>query len=445
MTAKNPFLVRSPYEELKQIRQYRLLMVITLATAVFSIPGTLVSLLLLANQPSWQTWAVLLLVSSIGVLSYIARVLTQRGHIALAANVLFIPTLPILGAVGLLLDGFFTILAPTLMIVVMIIGLLLEPKWGYVAASFAGLIWFTVLMLHNTETVVPVRTSPIVVTVSISVIALLALVFVALLSWLARDDLQRALNDATYELVQANRKLEEASRLKSQFTAHTSHELRSPLNAIISFTDLTLRGAYGPLSQKQREKMGRVLQSGRRLLSLIDDLLDLSKIEAGEVRIEQAPFPVGKLLETVQTTIEPMAEAKGLMVSAYLSPAMPPEIIGDEKRLTQVLLNLTQNAVKFTEKGRVGIIIEPTTGDCWRMTVQDTGPGIPERDFSRIFQEFTRLESSGERIQGVGLGLAITNRLVMMMNGEIEVQSELGKGSTFAVVLPMKRPLSLAA
>ncbi len=445
MTVKNPFLVRSPYEELKHIRQHRLLMAISLATAVFSIPGTLLSLMLLASQPSWQTWTVLGLVSSIGVLSYSARVLTQRGHMTFATNLLFVPILLILGVVGLLLDGFFAILAPTLMIVVMIVGLLLEPKWGYFSAFLAGLIWLTVLVLHNSGVVVPVRTNNTVVMVSVTAIALLAFVFVALLSWLARDDLQQALNDATYELVQANRKLEEASHLKSQFTAHTSHELRSPLNAIISFTDLTLRGAYGPLSQKQQEKMDRVLQSGRRLLALIDDLLDLSKIEAGEVSIAQIPFPIGKLLETVQTTVEPMAEAKGLILSAYLSPAMPAEIIGDEKRLTQVLLNLTQNAVKYTEKGRVGIIIEPATAEQWRMTVQDTGPGIPERDFTRIFQEFARLESSGERIQGVGLGLAITNRLVTMMDGEIEVKSELGKGSTFAVVLPMKRPFPLAA
>ncbi|MCA9996902.1 MAG: hypothetical protein KDE56_14185 [Anaerolineales bacterium] len=445
MTVKNPFLVRSPYEELKHIRQHRLLMAISLATAVFSIPGTLLSLMLLASQPSWQTWTVLGLVSSIGVLSYSARVLTQRGHMTFATNLLFVPILLILGVVGLLLDGFFAILAPTLMIVVMIVGLLLEPKWGYFSAFLAGLIWLTVLVLHNSGVVVPVRTNNTVVMVSVTAIALLAFVFVALLSWLARDDLQQALNDATYELVQANRKLEEASHLKSQFTAHTSHELRSPLNAIISFTDLTLRGAYGPLSQKQQEKMDRVLQSGRRLLALIDDLLDLSKIEAGEVSIAQIPFPIGKLLETVQTTVEPIAEAKGLILSAYLSPAMPAEIIGDEKRLTQVLLNLTQNAVKYTEKGRVGIIIEPATAEQWRMTVQDTGPGIPERDFTRIFQEFARLESSGERIQGVGLGLAITNRLVTMMDGEIEVKSELGKGSTFAVVLPMKRPFPLAA
>lgn len=444
MNTKNPFAIRSPYEELKYIRRHRLLMAISRTTAVFSIPGALLSCLLAVNQPSWQTATVLALVGSIGFLSFGAYQLTQQGQITLATNLLFAPMLFILGAVGLLLDGFFPILAPTLMIVVVMVGMLLEPRWGYFTAMLAGVVWLGTLLLVNWGFVVPISTNDTLVMVSTSVIIMLAFIFVAILSWLARDDLQQALNDATYELVQANRKLEEASRLKSQFTAHTSHELRSPLNAIISFTDLTLRGAYGPLSVKQQEKMGRVLQSGRRLLGLIDDLLDLSKIEAGEVTIEQTCISVAKLLEAVHSTVEPLAEAKGLVLTAYLSPAMPTEIIGDEKRLAQVLLNLAQNAVKFTERGQVQISIEPVTAELWSMSVQDTGPGIPEREFSRIFQEFARIEGAGERIQGVGLGLAITNRLVLMMHGEIEVKSELGKGSTFAVVLPLEKQTAVS-
>ena len=380
----------------------------------------------------------LVLVASITPLSLVARRLAQQEKNNLASYVLLLPFLLILSCVGFLLEGFFPIVAPAFMTVIAMVGMLLGPRWGYIAAGAAGLMWLITRTIVTTGFVEPASSNQQLIALSVTLIIILAYIFIAVLSQVARQDLQQALNDATYELVQANRQLEEASRLKSQFTAHTSHELRSPLNAIITFTDLTLRGAYGAVNERQEEKLDRVLQGARRLRGLIDDLLDLSKIEAGEVSIAEESFAVSNLVQTIDAVIEPVAEKKGLALSTYLSPEMPSEIVGDEKRIAQVLVNLAQNAVKFTEQGSVQVAIEPMDRERWRLTVRDTGAGIPERDFETIFQEFARLEESSSKTQGVGLGLAITNRLVKMMEGEIRLQSEIGKGSTFEVVLPFR-------
>jgi two-component system sensor histidine kinase/response regulator len=217
-----------------------------------------------------------------------------------------------------------------------------------------------------------------------------------------------------------------------------SHDLRTPLTAIGLSTDLTLRELYGPVTGKQQEVLNRVRDSTRRLQALVDDILDISKIEAGQLELVERSFKVSALVDTVRSTLEPEALAKGVHLTFTLAPDMPPHIVGDENRLAQILLNLTDNAVKFTEQGEAGVVIEPLGSDRWRMEVRDTGRGIREADLEIIFEEFRQAEATTGETSGTGLGLAISRHLVELMGGEIHVHSRLGKGSTFEVILPLR-------
>jgi signal transduction histidine kinase len=271
------------------------------------------------------------------------------------------------------------------------------------------------------------------------IVVTISFFFVARTIEMSGEDLRRALDDATVQLVEANRKLEETSEMKSQFTARTSHELRTPLSAMIVFTDLALRGAYGPLNEKLENALEHVINSARHLKNIINDILDLSKIEAGELEIFDECVEVRSLIVTTEAVCLEASEEKGLDCKVWLAPDMPSQILGDESRLVQILLNLIGNAVKFTKEGEVEVRIERIGEDHWRFLVRDTGPGIPEDQFDAIFQAYRQLDGPGReaRAKGTGLGLAITSHLVALMGGEITVRSELGKGSTFAVILPL--------
>jgi signal transduction histidine kinase len=269
-----------------------------------------------------------------------------------------------------------------------------------------------------------------------------ALAFVAVLSRLTTQDLRESLDEATHDLLEANHKLALASEMKSQFTARTSHELRTPLSSIIVFTELAIRGTYGEINTKLKGKLQNVLGSAKHLHNIINDLLDLAKIEAGELEISEAPFIVHELGMSVRSTMEETASQKGLQFYLSIAEDIPVKIIGDEGRLKQILLNLTSNAVKFTDQGQVDVSIDPVGSDHWRITVCDTGPGIPEDRFETIFEEYRQLETTSKDInrKGTGLGLAITRNLVELMGGRINVESELGEGTTFEIILPLKTP-----
>jgi len=270
-------------------------------------------------------------------------------------------------------------------------------------------------------------------------IVIMSFFFVALTNQLSTEDLRKALDDATVRLVETNHKLEHASEMKSQFTARTSHELRTPLSAMIVFTDLALREAYGPLNAKLRNALEHVITSARHLKNIINDILDLSKIEAGELEICEECVELRSLLITSEGVCLDAHQENGLECSVVLAADMPSHIMGDESRLTQILLNLIGNAVKFTEEGEVEVRMERNGQDSWRILVRDTGPGIPEDQFENIFQAYRQLDGAGRqaRAKGTGLGLAITRHLVKMMGGEIHVRSELGSGTTFEVLLPL--------
>jgi signal transduction histidine kinase len=239
------------------------------------------------------------------------------------------------------------------------------------------------------------------------------------------------------ELERRSQQLEVASLHKSRFLANMSHELRTPLNAILGYTELINDGIYGEVSERIREVLERVDRSGRHLLGLINDVLDLSKIEAGELVLSVGDVPVREVVQTVCSALEPLAAEKRLRLVADVAADLPP-LRGDERRITQVLLNLVGNAVKFTEAGEVKLSARAADG-VLLLSVSDTGPGIAERDRQRIFEEFQQADTGGrQNTPGTGLGLAIARRIVELHGGRIWVESRPGSGSTFTCSLPAR-------
>jgi GAF domain-containing protein len=238
------------------------------------------------------------------------------------------------------------------------------------------------------------------------------------------------------EIQDKSRQLEEASQHKSQFLANMSHELRTPLNAILGYAELMADGAYGEPSEKMLGILQRLEANGKHLLGLINDVLDLSKIEAGQLVLELSDYCIQDIAQTVRSTLEPLAADKKLGFKVELAPDLPPGR-GDGRRLTQVLINLVGNAIKFTDAGEVAIKADANNGSFY-VAVRDTGPGISAADQAKLFQEFQQADNAiTKKKGGTGLGLAISKRIVEMHGGRIWVESQPGQGSTFAFTLPV--------
>jgi len=239
------------------------------------------------------------------------------------------------------------------------------------------------------------------------------------------------------EIEEKGRELEVASKHKSQFLANMSHELRTPLNAILGYTELILDSIYGEMPAKAHAVLERVQVNGRHLLGLINDVLDLSKIEAGQLTLSLSDYSLGDVVHGVVAAVEPLAAEKRLAFRAEVAPDLPPAR-GDERRLSQVLLNLVGNAIKFTDKGEVKIAASVANGS-FTVAVCDTGPGIAASDQAKIFEEFQQADNSSTRQKGgTGLGLAIAKRIIEMHGGRLWVESSLGQGSTFSFTLPVR-------
>ncbi|MBI3513003.1 MAG: GAF domain-containing protein, partial [Proteobacteria bacterium] len=239
------------------------------------------------------------------------------------------------------------------------------------------------------------------------------------------------------ELDDKSRQLEVASRHKSEFLANMSHELRTPLNAVLGYTELMVDGIYGALPEKALGVLERVQSNGRHLLGLINDVLDLSKIEAGQLTLAPVDYSMREVVQTVVSATESLAAEKKLALVTEV-PADLPVGHGDERRLAQVLLNLVGNAIKFTEAGKVTLRAAVANGT-FTVSVSDTGPGIELGDQARIFEEFQQVDTSSTRkTGGTGLGLAISKRIVELHGGRIWVESTPGTGSTFSFTLPVR-------
>jgi PAS domain S-box-containing protein len=277
-----------------------------------------------------------------------------------------------------------------------------------------------------------------------------------------KDTLEERVGKRTRELEEARKQAETASRTKSEFLANMSHELRTPLNSVIGFSEVLQDELFGTLNEKQREYVGNICGSGRHLLQLINDILDLSKVEAGKMELEPSSLQLKKVLEGSLAMFQERAMKHAIALDFVLAPGADCMIVADERKLKQIMYNLLSNAMKFTlEGGSVSVRARKVQSskykvqsdeqkyselrtsnselheDLIEISVADTGIGIKTEDISKLFQEFTQLESSYSRNhEGTGLGLALTKRFVELHGGTVRVESEYGKGSTFSFSLP---------
>jgi len=262
----------------------------------------------------------------------------------------------------------------------------------------------------------------------------------------AADELERKIQAATADIAQQNEllrrqaiELEQASALKSQFLANMSHEFRTPLNAMLGYTSMLLQGVAGALEPPVKRQLGRIESNGRHLLTIINEILDISRIEAGRMPLQISTFKVPDLVSEVKAELEPIIMQRKLSVTIEMPRDLVP-LTSDRQKVKQILLNLLSNALKFTHQGGVTIAGRRNARDrTMTLSVSDTGIGIAQADQDRIFEDFRQLDNSPTRAYGgTGLGLSICRRLAQMLDGRISVQSQVGKGSTFTLTLPTK-------
>jgi len=262
----------------------------------------------------------------------------------------------------------------------------------------------------------------------------------------ASAELEAKVQDATAELASQNEllrrqhlELEQASALKSQFLANMSHEFRTPLNAILGYTHMLLQGVSGDVSETQRRSLTRIDSNSRHLLALINDILDITRIEAGRMPLHLSTFRVQQLVDEVIAELEPIIKRSKLKVVRRVPRGLPP-LRSDRQKVKQILVNLLSNAIKFTHEGSIAIGAACRASDrTVLLSVTDTGIGIAPGDQTKVFEDFRQLDSSPARgYGGTGLGLSICRRLAVMLEGTIELRSDAGKGSTFTLVLPAR-------
>lgn len=242
-------------------------------------------------------------------------------------------------------------------------------------------------------------------------------------------------------IIQAKNKAEAASHAKSRFLANMSHEIRTPMNAILSFAKILKDPSIGSLNQSQADYLAYIVEGGNRLLYLIDDVLDLSRVETGNLEISTSVFDLEKSINEVTQALKGISGKKGLAISTHIASEVPLKIIGDEVRFGQVLKKLISNAIKFTEKGRIEITAQKRSNDELMFQVKDTGIGIPNDKLKNLYEKFYQVDDSyTKKYQGTGLGLALSKALVNMMGGRVWCESEVGKGSSFFFTIKFLLP-----
>lgn len=331
---------------------------------------------------------------------------------------------------------------------ILMASVILRPWASFAAATLSSIV-ITLLVFSMPEYIPHIPPFP----------TLLGFFAVAFVAWLSARSLEGALHELraineeldqrveqrTLELQETNRQLEEANahlreldRLKSRFVSMVSHELRTPLTSVQGYTEMLKAGIYGALSEKQTQALDRILINTRQLIGIVNDLLDQARIEAGQLALHPVSLSPRELLTNVHSTMEPLANKNGLQLTASCDENLPQKLIGDQQRLQQILINLINNAIKFTPDGVVNIHFYRSDPQRWIMQISDTGRGIPEDALDYIFEPFRQVDGSITRShKGIGLGLSIVKQLVELMEGDITVESKIGEGSTFRINLPL--------
>ena len=303
--------------------------------------------------------------------------------------------------------------------------------WGLRIGLVAGLVASPInALLFN------LIGSPITIRGGVSGAITVILVGVVL-GWLS--DLLERIYQQSQQLAVARDQALEANRLKTILLSKVSHELRTPLSAILGYGELLAEGTYGPVTQQQHQKLCDIVHSAQDLEILVSDLLDMSQIEADQLKLFPKPFVVADLVEMVVSQTAVSAQKKGLHLTCTISPTMPVILIADRTRISQILSNLITNAIKYTNEGSIQVNIYAQQDTHWVMQVTDTGIGVNPEEQAHIFDSF-RQGQTDDAPSGIGLGLAIVKELVTRMNGEIQVDSSVGQGSCFTVILPLTLP-----
>jgi signal transduction histidine kinase len=412
--------------------------------ATVSIAGIGSVLALVASsvifQNEWRLVSYPTLIAIWAVLSVASAVAVHNGRVT-QAGWLLVLTL-IVGACGVtIIDGFWeTNVTPAFMLTVLLTALVL-PRSTILPVSLVSLCLFSLIAVLEDASgrTGPTRgTTPVVVLYSTNVFFLLLIEALFLRQLRAEFDSRLGtMRESIQQAELARQEADRANQAKSQFLANMSHELRTPLNAIIGYIEIMLGGMAGTFTEKQTQLQGYVHQNAIRLLELINNILDLARIESDRIQVVATPASPRKIIGDLVESMQSLAQKKNVTLRVSFGEDVPEAVVGDVPKIQQVVTNLIGNAIKFTPQGSVDVALCAGEKQTWQIKVADTGIGMPPDAPNYIFDMFRQVDGADTREhQGSGLGLAITKRLVDRMGGTIAVQTELGKGSTFTVTLP---------
>ncbi len=376
----------------------------------------------------------LLLVASLGQAAACAAALIgKRYRVAAAVSALLLTFAVLSAALSAPVATDSALALMFLAVPVLYAGFVLGSRWalGIAAVNAAGL--FAAAARIVPEAGWPALLGPLFMLAAITATVVLPAAFYMRLEQAATE--RAAERDAaSRELLAANQALVQANRARDDFLARMSHELRTPLNSILGFTGLLLQDLAGPLNDEQRRQIGMVETSGRHLLTLVDELLDLVSVESGEMPVRCSEFDAGALAESVSRALRPLAQEKSVELT-FEGSAGGPMLLSDPDRVEQILVNLVSNAVTFTSEGWIRVGVHEDRGRCV-FEVSDSGCGIPSDSLDSVFDDFYRVTRPGIVTEGAGVGLSVARRLARQLGGDITVESEVGRGSAFTLSLP---------
>jgi len=376
----------------------------------------------------------------LSLLFSVGAALTVNRHQLVAAGWLLTGNFMIIAISLAIIHGLWSITVPPFLMLTLIVATLVLPRPNLIPVT-AGVVGSTLLIALLQNSATPVLGDSLTNNLSFATYMLVLIVPLSVVYLrqlrLEFDNRLAATNNSLRETQSARQEAEQANKTKSQFLANMSHELRTPLNAIIGYTEIMIGGLAGPFTAEQLKLQTNVDANAKRLLNLINDILDLSRIEAGRIEFKPMALAPQAFLTDLTGAMQSLATKKNLKLELTFGANTPNTVTSDTMKLQQIVVNLLGNALKFTKQGTVEVLTDSRTPDTWEIKVRDTGIGIPADALPKIFDVFQQVDTTDSRqYEGTGLGLAIVKNLVQHMNGTVTVQSTVGAGSTFTVTLP---------